>query len=85
MVLGELPVPGRPAICIIVGHGPAALAVGAGGVIWTFFFSSLSFLSSFSVSLGDGPVKTEICLKGPLSPKQPTIPNMKRYRFPSSQ
>ena len=30
MVLGELPVPGRPTILIIVGQGPIALAVGAG-------------------------------------------------------
>ena len=31
MVLGKLPVPGRPTIWITVGQGPAALAVGAGG------------------------------------------------------
>ena len=31
MVLGKLPVPGRPAIWMIVGQGPTALAVGAGG------------------------------------------------------
>ena len=31
MVLGKLPVPGRPTIWIIVGQGPTALAVGAGG------------------------------------------------------
>ena len=31
MVLGELPVPGHPTIWIIVGQGPTALAVGAGG------------------------------------------------------
>ena len=30
MVLGKLPVPGRPTIWIIVGQGPAALVVGAG-------------------------------------------------------
>ena len=29
-MLGKLPVPGRPTIWIIVGQGPAALAVGAG-------------------------------------------------------
>ena len=45
MVLGKLPVPGRPTICIIVGQGHNALAVGAGGVVWTFLLSSiLSFL-----------------------------------------
>ena len=31
MVLGKLPVPGRPTIWMIVGQGPAALAKGAGG------------------------------------------------------
>ena len=31
MVLGKLPVPGRPTIWLIVGQGPIALAVGAGG------------------------------------------------------
>ena len=36
-------------IWIIIGQGPIALAVGAGGVVWTFF-SHLSFLSSFSLS-----------------------------------
>ena len=44
MVLGKLPVPGRPTIWIIVGQGPTALAVGAGGgggVVWTFLFSSI--------------------------------------------
>ena len=34
-MLGKLPVPGRP------GQGPTALAVGAGGVVWTFFLSSV--------------------------------------------
>ena len=30
MVLGKLPVPGRPTMWMIVGQGPIALAVGAG-------------------------------------------------------
>ena len=55
MVLGKLSVPGRPSIWITVGQGPTALAVGAGGVVWTFF-SHLSFLSSFSLSFGDGSI-----------------------------
>ena len=29
--MGKLPVPGHPTIWITVGHGPTALAVGAGG------------------------------------------------------
>ena len=45
MALGKLPVPGRPTIWITVGQGPTALAVGAGGGVWTFLLSSiLSFL-----------------------------------------
>ena len=55
MVLGKRPVPGRPKIWMIVGQEPIALPVGVGGVFWTFF-SPLSFLSSFSLSLGDVPI-----------------------------
>ena len=41
MVLGNILVPGRPTIWISVGQGPTALAVGAGGVVWTFLLSSI--------------------------------------------
>ena len=54
MVLGTLPVPGRPTIWITVGQGPTALAVGAGRGCLDIF--TLSFLSSFSLCLGDGPI-----------------------------
>ena len=50
MVLGKLPVPGRPTIWIRVGQGPTALAVGGGGVVWIFLLStflSLLFLPLF--------------------------------------
>ena len=40
MVLGKLPVLGRPTIWMIVGQGPTALAAGVGGVVWTFLLSS---------------------------------------------
>ena len=53
---GELPVPRRPTIWMIVGQGPIALAVGAGGGKFGHFNSPLCFLSSFSLSLGDGPI-----------------------------
>ena len=56
MVLGKLEVPGRPTVWIKVGQGPIALAVGAGGGLFGHFFSHLSFLSSVSLSLGDGPI-----------------------------
>ena len=47
MVLGKLPVRGRPTIWMIVGQGPIAIAVGAGeGCLEIFtllyLFSSLS-------------------------------------------
>ena len=46
-------------IWIIVGQGPIVFAVrasgGRKGVVWTFLLSSI-FLSSFSLSLGDGPI-----------------------------
>ena len=38
------------------GQGPTALAVGAGGGCLDVFFSRLSFLFFFSLSLGDGPL-----------------------------
>ena len=53
MALGKLPVPGRPTFWIKVGQGPTALAVGAGGACLDIFYSHLSFLPSFSLSLGD--------------------------------
>ena len=50
MMLGKLLVPGILLIWIIVGQGPTALAVGAGGGYLDIFFFRLSFLS-FSPSL----------------------------------
>ena len=55
MVLGNLPVPGRPIILITVGQGPIALAVGAGGCSLDIFTLIYHF-SSFSLSLEDGPI-----------------------------
>ena len=72
MVLGKLPVPGRPTILITVGQGPTALAVGAGGgcldvftLIYPFFPLSPSLWETVRYRL-------KYCLKGPLNPKQPT-------------
>ena len=55
-VLGKLPVPGVLLLWIIVGQGPIALAVGAGGGCLDIFSSHLSLLFSFTLSLGDGPI-----------------------------
>ena len=57
MVLRKLPVPGRSAIWMIVGQGPIALAVGAGGGgLWTVLFSSILSLLFLPLPLGDGPI-----------------------------
>ena len=41
---------------IIVGQVPTALVVGAGGGCPDIFFSRLSVVFSFSLSLGDGQI-----------------------------
>ena len=71
MVLGKLPVPGRPTILINVGQGPIALAVGAGGGGLDIFTLIYPF-SSFSFSWETARYRLKYCLKGPLNPKQPT-------------
>ena len=72
MVLGKLPVPGRPTIWITVGQGPTALAVGAGGGCLDIFTLVYPF-SPLSPSLWEtARYRLKYCLKGPLNPKQPT-------------
>ena len=72
MVLGKLPVPGRPTIWITVGQGPTALAVGAGGGCLAIFILIYPF-SPVSPSLWEtARYRLKYCLKGPLNPKQPT-------------
>ena len=56
MVLGKLPVPGRPTIS---DHGRARAYCACsrcGSWVVGSFFSRLSFLFSYSLSLGDGPI-----------------------------
>ena len=75
MVLGKLPVPGRPTILITVGQGPIALAVGAGGGsldIFTLIYPSFPLSPSLWET---ARYRLKYCLKGPLNPKptnQPT-------------
>ena len=72
MVLGKLPVPGRPTIWMIVRQGPIALAVGAGGGCLDIFTLLCPF-SPLSPSLWEtARYRLKYCLKGPLNPKQPT-------------
>ena len=69
MLMGKLPVPGRPTnLDYSRGQGPTALVVGASrGCFWTFFLSSI-------ISLFFLPARHRLkyCIKGLLSPKQPT-------------
>ena len=53
MMLGKLPLSGHLTILENSRQGPTALTVGA-EFVWTF--SHVSFLSSFSLSLGDCPI-----------------------------
>ena len=72
MVLGKLPVPGRPTIWIIVGQGPTALAVGAGGGCMDFFTLIYHFFP-LSPSLWEtARYRLKYCVKGPLNQNQPT-------------
>ena len=72
MVLGKLPVPGRPTIWITVGQGPTALAVGAGGGCLDIFTLDYPF-RLLSPSLWEtARYRLKYCLKGPLNPKQQT-------------
>ena len=70
MVLGRLPVPGRPTFWIIVGQGPIALTVGAGGCCLDIF-SLLYPFSPLSPALWEtAQYRVKYCHKGPLNPKQ---------------
>ena len=72
MVLGKLPVPGRPTILITVGQGPTALVAGAGGGCLDIF-TLIYPISILSPSLWEtARYRLKYCLKGPLNPKQPT-------------
>ena len=73
MVLGKLPVPGRPTIWITVGQGPIALAVGAGGGGLDIF----TLIYPFSSLWETARYRQKYCLKGPLNPKQPTNQQVK--------
>ena len=76
MVLGKLPVPGRPTIRIIVGQGPTATAVGAGAGcldIFTLFYHFSPLSPSFWET---ARYRLKYCLKWAVKPKttnQPTL------------
>ena len=67
MVLGKLPVLGRPTSWISVGQGPTALAVDAGGGCLDIFTLIYPF-STLSPSLWEtARYRLKYCLKGPLN------------------
>ena len=81
MVLGKLPVPGRPTIWITVGQGPTALAVGAGGGCLDIFTLIYPFFPLSPCLWETARYRLKYCLKGPLNPK-PT--NQPIYRYITS-
>ena len=56
MVLGKLPVPGRPTNLVHSRARACCACSRCGWGLFGHFFSRLSFLSSFSLSLGDSPI-----------------------------
>ena len=56
MVLGKLPVPGRPANLDLSTARAFCACSWCGWGLFGHFFSRLFFLSCFSLSLGDGPI-----------------------------
>ena len=63
-MLGKFSMPGILLIWMIVGSGPTALAVGAGGDVG--HFSTLFFLSLWETAR----YRLKYCLKGLFNPKQ---------------
>ena len=74
MVLDKLPVSGRPSN---LGHSRAKAYCACSRCGWGLFghfFSCLSFLSSFSLSLGGGLIETEILSQRAVKPNSTNLP-----------
>ena len=74
MVLGKRPVPGRPTNLDNSRARAYCACSGCGWGLLGHFFSRLLFLFSFSLSLGDGPIQTEILSKRAVKPKTTNQP-----------
>ena len=74
MVLGKLPVPGRPTNLNDSRARAYCACSRCGWGLFGHFYSQLSFLSSFSISLGDGPIQTEILSQRAVKPKTTNQP-----------
>ena len=81
MALGKLPVPGRPTNLDSSMTRAYCTCSRCGWGSFGHFFSRLSFLSLLSPSLWEtARYRLKYCLKGPLSPKQPTKPYLRVTR-----
>ena len=73
MVLDKLLVPGRPTNLDNIGARAYCTCSRCGRGLFGHFFSHLLLLFSFSLSLEDGPIKTEIVSQRAFkNPKQST-------------
>ena len=72
MMLGKLPVPGRPSN-LADGRARAYCAcIGCGWGLFVHFYCHLSFSPLSPSLLETAKYRLKYCLKGPLNPKQPT-------------
>ena len=80
MVLGKLPVPGRPTLWMTVRQGPIVLASRCGWVSFgNFTLILLTILSLFlPLVQGDGPMYTEILPQRAVKPKTTNQPTKHR-------
>ena len=69
MMLGKLPVPGRPTNFDYRTARAYCAYSRCGWGLFGHFYSRLSVLFSFSLSLGDGPIYTEILSQRAAKPK----------------
>ena len=69
MVLGKLPVLGRPTNLDNSGTRAYCACSRCGRGLFGHFFSHLTLLFSLSLSLGDGPILTEILSRRAVKPK----------------
>ena len=74
MVLGKLPVPGRPTI-FDYSRARAYCACSRCGWGWFGHFTLIYPFSSFFLSLGAGPIYTEILSQRAVKPKTTIQPN----------
>ena len=69
-MLGKLRVPGRPSNLADSRARAYCACSGCGWGLFGHFYSHLSFLLSFSLSLGDSPISTEILSQRTVKPQK---------------